>query len=129
MKRPQIRLDAQILLLAGLCCALLGGGAPGTQGSYKITFKGCFTGTGNAAVSATKVNINADITDQNGNTSHIVIHLPLEDRGFAGTDTILGHSATFSGRVDPPDNTLPHARLGCTIVLDSGATARFTGIR
>ena len=128
MNRPKLSLIAQNLVLAIFCCALMGD-QEGTQGSYKVTFKGCFTGTGNAAVSAKKVNLNADITDQNGNTAHIVIHLPLDRGCFAGADTILGQFVTFSGRVDPPDDTLPHARIGCTMVLGSGDTARFAGVR
>jgi hypothetical protein len=112
------------------CCISAGGGRPAIQGAYKLQFKGCYIGGGNAAVGAKSVTITAHLTDDSGNQGNLTAaNMPLDHNRFNGTSTAFGLTITLIGRVDPADATLPNARIVCTYQVSSDKTGRAVGTR
>src|SRR5215212_10239492 len=70
-----------LFILSGLLFASRGAAVPpdrdDTPGKYKLTFKGCFSGTGSAMVTPKSVMIKGDLVDEKGNP--VAFDLPRID--------------------------------------------------
>jgi hypothetical protein len=129
MPRPLISLMVLLLclLLTDSTPAVIRA-LPGTQGSYKLEFRGAFTGSGNAAVAATSVTIDGLVRDASGNTGNLIApNLTLRNGRFRGTGTAMGLPIILSGRVDPPADVLRVSRLVCTYRTSQGRFGRIVG--
>lgn len=125
-----------VLLVAAAMVASLGAGqgrrkAPAsTLGAYQVDFRGALTGRGNATVTPTAVSLQALLRDTAGNTANFVASsLALKDGRFSGTGTMAGLPVRVVGRVDPPSDIVPVARLSCTVVTSAGEAGRGLGGR
>ena len=72
----------------------------GTDGQYKTTVAGTYKGSGTATVSATKLTIIAQITDQSGRKGQFTLDLPLDGPHFRGAGTAMGQTVKITGRLD-----------------------------
>lgn len=104
------------------------------DGEYNCTIGGYVTGNGNAVVSGGKVSITATgLKGDDGSSGDLTVsNLALtRDNHFSGTGTVLNRSATFSGRIDVPDDIREHAikgvRLVATFKSSSGQYGRVIG--
>jgi hypothetical protein len=103
---------------------------PSTVGAYQLDFRGALTGRGNATVTPTAVSLQALLRDTTGNTANFVASsLPLKDGRFSGSGTMAGLPVRVVGRVDPPSEIVPVARLSCTVVTAAGEAGRGLGGR
>jgi len=96
-----------VLAVAGLCALLLALSrppAPGTLGAYKVRVGGYYSGEGTAVVAARSVHFNIQVRDETGRIGRFrANNLPVVDNYFRGQGTVMGHSATIEGRIDPAD--------------------------
>lgn len=117
-------------------------------GTFTVNIRGYWNGQGTAYVGTNTLQIEATVTDDNGNVGTLTTPaLPVANDHFSGTGTVCGISMTISGRVeaqDPPsskgggkgkgktttneDQVLTDARLGATFVAN-GHGGRIAGGR
>jgi hypothetical protein len=103
---------------------------PSTLGAYQIEFRGGISGKGNAVVTPLQVNVQALVRDSAGNTANLVAPgLPLTNGRFDGNGAMAGQQVRVSGRVDPPSDVVPVARLSCVIVIANGERGRAIGAK
>jgi hypothetical protein len=112
---------------------LLGAGRSGprrpapdsTLGAYQIELRGGFSGRGNLTVTPNLVNVQAMVRDDAGNTSNLVAPaLPLENGRFDGSGSISGLPVRIMGRVDPPSDLVPVARVTLMVTRSDGMSCR-----
>lgn len=117
-------------------------------GTFTVNIRGYWNGQGTAYVGTNTLQIEATVTDDNGNVGTLSTPaLTVTDNHFSGTGTVCGVSMTINGRVeaqDPPptkgggkgkgkgnpsqDQVLTDARLGATFVAN-GHGGRIAGGR
>ena len=71
-----------------------------TDGGYKVTVAGHWTGTGSATVHGGNVTISAEVTDGSGNKGAFAATGKLEGAHFKGEGTAIGQKITITGRLD-----------------------------
>jgi hypothetical protein len=73
-------------------------------GQFNVIVRGYWHGQGVATVTASTVQINANVTDDDGNTGTLTTDaLPLKENHFFGQGTVLGVAMTIDGRAEPQD--------------------------
>jgi hypothetical protein len=103
------------LTLSGLAVAAPGGGQPPRQerskdGTYAVSFRGFYSGTGTATVTSTSVHLSGQIQDRTGTSYRIDIPLVVNGPYVSGTGNLGASAATVVGRLDAPKAS----RLVCT---------------
>jgi hypothetical protein len=102
---------------------------PTLHGPYTIEFRGLFKGTGRATVSAVNVNINP-VQLRAADGSLVSFHAPnlrRDGNRFSGTGTARNRSVRIVGRIDPPTDASPKARLVCTFETADNEYGRALG--
>jgi len=102
------------------------------NGDYNVVIGGMFKGGGVAGIRGNKISIDGDITDANGiNGEYNVKTAITKENRFAGTGTVMGQRARFTGRVDTPDDKREKAIKGTRITAnfktDDGRYGRIIG--
>jgi len=72
----------------------------GTDGSYKTTVGGYYTGTGIASVNRNNIVIRIKVTDEQGNTGEFNVSMRLNGAHFRGEGTVMGVKMKVNGRLD-----------------------------
>ena len=103
------------LTLTGLAMSAPGGGQPPRQdrskdGTYAVSFRGFYSGTGTATVSSTSVHLSGEVQDPTGTAYRINIPLVVSGPYVSGTGNLGASAATVVGRLDAPKAS----RLVCT---------------
>ena len=103
------------LTLTGLATLAPGGGQPPRQerckdGTYAVSFRGFYSGTGTATVTSTNVTLSGEVQDPTGNSYRISIPLIVNGPYVSGTGNLGAGAATVVGRLDAPKSS----RLVCT---------------
>lgn len=102
------------------------------NGAYNVVAAGYVTGTGNAAVGASSINITMEVQDIYGESGRFHAQGFLENGRFAITGTVLGQAVTVEGRVDPRetrDGVMVPARISSTFRTADGSYGRICGPR
>jgi len=102
------------------------------DGDYNISVAGYVKGQGYATVTASQVRLQANVVSDSGEKGELnASALTITGTHFSGTGNVLGHQATFSGRLDAPDSdkekTIKGVRLVCTVKTDEGKYSRVVG--
>ena len=71
-----------------------------TDGPYKVTVAGDYSGTGTATVDNKKVSITVEVTDGAGNKGQFTAKLDLKGPHFSGEGKAIGQTVTITGRLD-----------------------------
>ncbi len=103
------------LTLAGLAMAAPGGGEPPRQerskdGTYSVTYRGFYSGTGTATVTSTSIQLAGTVQDPTGQSYQINTALTVSGPYVSGTGNIGPGAATVVGRLD----AARASRLVCT---------------
>lgn len=104
-----------------------------TTGTYNILIRGDYYGSATASVSSSSVSLSGTVCDSSGSKGAVSLTSTQgANNHFFGSGSILGASATFSGRVDAPDSSgqgkvLVSQRLVVTIMTTTGKVARGAG--
>lgn len=122
------------LCLFAVACAVVGATRrappPSTLGSYELTIRGAFAGKGSSSVLPTSVALQVTVRDTTGNSWNLSAqNLPLENGRFDGPGSLSGLQVRVVGRVDPPSDVVPVARMSVEIITPSGRTARGFGAK
>jgi hypothetical protein len=102
-----------------------------TDGGYRVTVGGFYTGTGTADVRNKKVTIRAEVRSAGGGTGTLNCpNLKLDGDHFSGTGNLQGTKLTVRGRLDgyADDPDFRGARILCTYTDDAGNTGRIAGV-
>jgi hypothetical protein len=101
------------------------------NGSYQVIVSGFYKGEGHVAVGAGSVNINVRVTSESGQQGRL--HAPRLVRDgnyFSGQGTLLGHTVTLTGRLEPPDGQVVLvSRLSCHLEVSDGHYGLIAGQR
>jgi len=110
------------IVLVGLVAVLALGPTPAagkpraTAGDYAVAVAGAFKGSGTAKVTGNTVTINATVTDLKGATGALTFSVTLKKQNhFNVTGMVIGQTATFTGRLDVPDDQKERAIKGVRI--------------
>jgi hypothetical protein len=108
-----------LFILSGLLFVSRGAADPpphdDTDGAYRLTFKGCFSGIGKAVVTPKTVMIKADLVDEKGNpVTFDVKKVEMDNHRFHDQVDVGGKLIMISGRVDPSGGAILKARINCT---------------
>jgi hypothetical protein len=103
-----------------------------TAGTYTLAVAGGFKGQGTANVTGNTVTINATVTDLKGVTGALTFSVTLKKQNhFNVTGTVIGQTATFTGRLDVPDDQKERAikgvRITCTLKTADGRYGKIIG--
>ena len=102
------------------------------NGDYNVVVGGMFKGRGVARIGGNNISIDGDITDTNGINGEYIFKTSIKkENRFAGTGTVMGQRARFTGRVDAPDDKREKAikgtRITATFKTDDGRYGRIIG--
>ena len=99
--RRSILLALAALLALGPAVVYAKGQKPkGTDGSYKTSVGGYYTGTGTATVSRRDIVIRIKVTDEQGNKGEFNVSMKLNGAHFRGEGTVMGLKMKVNGRLD-----------------------------
>lgn len=72
-----------------------------TDGVYKATVAGYYTGTGTATVSSKTITVTVKVTDANGNKGQFnAANMKLSGAHFRGVGKVMGQTVKITGRLD-----------------------------
>jgi hypothetical protein len=71
-----------------------------TDGNYKATVGGHYTGTGTANVNSRTITVRVRVTDEQGNKGEFHASLKLNGAHFRGEGTVMGLKMKINGRLD-----------------------------
>ena len=131
--RTFMRRTAFLLILISLLSLKPGVAAPprgrdDTPGSYRLIFRGCYSGSGMGVVTPKFVTIRGNLIDEGGNQIDFVAQkLMLENHRFHNQLTVGGKTIILTGRVDPSGGALRKARLNCTFTAVGTGYGRVAG--
>src|SRR5947208_646949 len=112
---------ALALLIFAWMFTLKGGEAAppdSTIGTYRLLFRGVYSGEGMGVVNANNVMIRGNLVDEGGNRINFAAPaLALDGSHFHDEVMVAGRRIRVSGRVDPSGGPLQKARLVCTFTV------------
>lgn len=123
------------LLIAIASSAVLRGQvdpSPRINGAYKVTARGAYEGSGNAAVGAKAVTLTLHLKNvETGEAGTLVApNMEMSEGRFKGTGSLGAVTVAISGRVDPADGgVVKRARITATFAMSNGLHGRFFGER
>lgn len=124
-----------VIALAMLFAGLIVGASrrpppPSTLGAYHVEIRGALVGRGVVIVSAAAVNVQALVRDSNGNSGNLVAAaVPLDSGRFDGSGALAGLPVRVMGRVDPPSEVVPVARVTFMVTTATDQSARGIGAK
>src|SRR6266699_1047629 len=130
MLRSINKIIIRIMVLACVFSLKPGEAAPpdSTIGSYRLLFRGVYSGEGTGAVNANNVMIRGNLIDEGGNRINFVAPtLALDGSHFHDEVTVAGRTIRVTGRVDPSGGALQKARLVCTFTVVGVGHGRVAG--
>jgi uncharacterized protein YpmS len=99
--RRSILLALAALLALGPAVVYAKGQKPkGTDGNYKTTVGGYYTGTGTASVERNNIVVRIKVTDEQGNKGEFKVTIRLNGAHFRGEGTVMGLKVKVNGRLD-----------------------------
>lgn len=132
------RLPFILTIVALLLAADWSDAAPGPRkrprpkdGDYTLIVAGMVSGSGTGSVVGDTLTITAKVTTEGGAEGTVSATLPLTNNHFDGPGKVMGQTATFTGRLDQPDDatelTIKGVRLTCTFKTVSLEYGRIIG--
>jgi hypothetical protein len=99
--RRLILLTLAALLALGPAVVFAKGKQPKrTDGTYKVTVGGYYTGTGTANVDSKNIFVRVEVTDEQGNKGEFIAKMKLNGAHFKGEGTVMGRKMKITGRLD-----------------------------